>query len=167
MDRLIFLTTMVLQSCRASAFGWKCPRLIRTFLFDRLTMFSDTEVELPQMSHTSLVLVTDGSELSCLGKEGVAQRCKEKEEPLGQACTPPLSLVMQRGTARHVVPEGFHEDPCVSIVVQAERKAITLRVLCILAFFKIILIQSFSDERLTKRRHAPEPVWHHIWFMIP
>ncbi|XP_023805571.1 uncharacterized protein LOC101166422 isoform X1 [Oryzias latipes] len=85
-------------------------------------MFSDTEVELPQMSHTSLVLVTDGSELSCLGKEGVAQRCKEKEEPLGQACTPPLSLVMQRGTARHVVPEGFHEDPCVSIVVQAERE---------------------------------------------
>ncbi|RVE60075.1 hypothetical protein OJAV_G00194390 [Oryzias javanicus] len=35
---------------------------------------------------------------------------------------PHLSLVMQRGTAKHVVPDGFQEDPCMSIVAQAERE---------------------------------------------
>ncbi|XP_069560786.1 mitogen-activated protein kinase kinase kinase 14 [Brachyistius frenatus] len=82
---------------------------------------------IPRMfnSNTPFVIVTGGSELSFLGKEEDGRGCEEEEEEdslLVQAIAPHLSRVLQRGTAKYVVTEEDEEDPCVSIVAQAERE---------------------------------------------
>lgn len=77
-------------------------------------------------SNTPFVIVTGGSELSFLGKEDNDQGAEENKDSLVQAITPHLSWVMQHGTAKHVAAAGddvAEEDPCVSIVAQAESKA--------------------------------------------
>lgn len=89
---------------------------------------SDREMAIPRMfnSNTPFVIVTGGSELSFLGKEDNSQGCEEEKDSLVQAIAPHLSRVMQHGTAKHVVTEGHEvseEDPCVSIVAQAESKS--------------------------------------------
>lgn len=88
---------------------------------------SDRDMAIPRMfdSNTPFVIVTGGSELSFLGKEDNSQGCEEEKDSLVQAIAPHLSRVMQHGTAKHVVSEGreaSEEDPCVSIVAQAESK---------------------------------------------
>ncbi|XP_075948931.1 uncharacterized protein LOC142951319 [Anarhichas minor] len=90
-------------------------------------MHSDREMAIPRMfnSNTPFVIVTGGSELSFLGKEDNSHGCEEEKDSLVQAIGPHLSRVMQRGTANHVVAEGRNateENPCVSIVAQAERE---------------------------------------------
>ncbi|KAM9336951.1 mitogen-activated protein kinase kinase kinase 14 [Symphorus nematophorus] len=87
----------------------------------------DREMAIPRMfnSNTPFVIVTGGSELSFLGKEDDSQGCEEEKDSLVQAIAPHLSRVMQHGTAKHLVTEGHEvseEDPCVSIVAQAERE---------------------------------------------
>lgn len=89
-------------------------------------MHSNREMAIPRMfnSNTPFVIVTGGSELSFLGKEdNNSQGCEEEKDSLVQAIAPHLSRVMQLGTAKHVAKEGkevTEEDPCVSIVAQAE-----------------------------------------------
>lgn len=83
---------------------------------------------IPRMfnSNTPFVIVTGGSELSFLGKEDNDQGAEENKDSLVQAIAPHLSWVMQHGTAKHVAAAGddvAEEDPCVSIVAQAESKA--------------------------------------------
>nr|XP_019966416.1 PREDICTED: mitogen-activated protein kinase kinase kinase 14-like isoform X1 [Paralichthys olivaceus]XP_019966417.1 PREDICTED: mitogen-activated protein kinase kinase kinase 14-like isoform X1 [Paralichthys olivaceus]XP_019966418.1 PREDICTED: mitogen-activated protein kinase kinase kinase 14-like isoform X1 [Paralichthys olivaceus] len=76
-------------------------------------------------SNTPFIIVAGGSELSFLGKEDDGHVGEEEKESLVQAIAPHLSRVMQRGTAKHVVPAGQEvsaENPCVSIVAQAERE---------------------------------------------
>ncbi|KAF1373530.1 hypothetical protein PFLUV_G00239840 [Perca fluviatilis] len=91
-------------------------------------MHSHGEMAIPRMfnSNTPFVIVTGGSELSFLGKEdNNGQGREEEKDSLVQAIAPHLSRVMQLGTAKHVAPEGkdvTEEDPCVSIVAQAERE---------------------------------------------
>ncbi|XP_070783542.1 mitogen-activated protein kinase kinase kinase 14 [Enoplosus armatus] len=87
----------------------------------------DREMAIPRMfnSNTPFVIVTGGSELSFLGKEDGSQGREEEKDSLVQAIAPHLSRVMQHGTAKHVVTEGqevSEENPCVSIVAQAERE---------------------------------------------
>uniref|UniRef100_UPI0037E9AC65 mitogen-activated protein kinase kinase kinase 14 n=1 Tax=Semicossyphus pulcher TaxID=241346 RepID=UPI0037E9AC65 len=82
---------------------------------------------IPRMfnSNTPFIIVTGGSELTFLGKEDDSEGCEEEKDSLVQAIAPHLSRVMQHGTAKHVVTEGqqvCEEDPCVSIVAQAERE---------------------------------------------
>ncbi len=88
---------------------------------------SDREMAIPRMfdSNTPFVIVTGGSEISFLSKEDNSQRHEEEKDSLVQAIAPHLSRVMQHGTAKHVVTEGdkvCEENPCVSIVAQAESK---------------------------------------------
>nr|XP_046232537.1 mitogen-activated protein kinase kinase kinase 14 isoform X2 [Scatophagus argus] len=71
-------------------------------------------------SNTPFVIVTGGSELTFLGKEDSSQGCEEEKDSLVQVMAPHLNRVMQHGTAKHVAAEGREEDPCVSIVAQAE-----------------------------------------------
>lgn len=81
-------------------------------------------------SNTPFTIVAGGSELSFLGKEDNSQGCEEEKDSLVQAIAPHLSRVMQHGTAKHVVTEGHEareEDPCVSIVAQAESKSVGLQ----------------------------------------
>ncbi|XP_058476595.1 serine/threonine-protein kinase pakF [Solea solea] len=74
-------------------------------------------------SNTPFIIVAGGSELSFLGKEESSQGREEEKDSLVQAIAPHLSRAMQHGTAKHVVTEGHEvEDPCVSIVAQAERE---------------------------------------------
>ncbi|XP_041829425.1 uncharacterized protein LOC121632225 isoform X2 [Melanotaenia boesemani] len=84
----------------------------------------DKEMAIPRMfnSNTPFIIVTGGSELSFLGKDNSSQGCEEETDPLVKAIAPHLSHVMQHGTAKQVVTEGFAENPCVSIVAQAERE---------------------------------------------
>lgn len=94
---------------------------------------SDREMAIPRMfnSNTPFVIVTGGSELSFLGKEDNSQGCEEEKDSLVQAIAPHLSRVLQHGTAKHVVAEGHEvpeEDPCVSIVAQAESKTAGLQI---------------------------------------
>nr|XP_020460362.1 uncharacterized protein LOC109962735 isoform X2 [Monopterus albus] len=82
---------------------------------------------IPQMFHsnTQFIIVTGASELLFLGKEDDSQECEEEKESLVQAMASHLSRVMQHGTAKHVVTEEHEvskENPCVSIVAQAERE---------------------------------------------
>ncbi|XP_056221345.1 uncharacterized protein LOC130161966 [Seriola aureovittata] len=89
--------------------------------------YTDREMAIPRMfnSNTPFIIVTGGSELSFLGKEDDGQGCEEEKDSLVQAIAPHLSRVMQHGTAKHVVTEGrdvSEENPCVSIVAQAERE---------------------------------------------
>lgn len=94
-------------------------------------MHTYRDMAIPRMfdSNTPFVIVTGGSELSFLGKDDNVQGAEENKDSLVQAITPHLSWVMQRGTAKHVAGEGddVAEDPCVSIVAQAESKAAGLR----------------------------------------
>lgn len=95
-------------------------------------MHTCREMAIPRMfnSNTPFVIVTGGSELSFLGKEDNVQGAEENKGSLVQAIAPHLSWVMQHGTAKHVAAEGGDvaaEDPCVSIVAQAESKAAGLR----------------------------------------
>ncbi|XP_072230077.1 uncharacterized protein [Leuresthes tenuis] len=85
---------------------------------------SDGGMAIPRMfnSNTPFIIVTGGSELSFLGKEDGNQAYEEATDPLVKAIAPHLSRVMQHGTAKQVVTEGPEEDPCVSIVAQAERE---------------------------------------------
>ncbi|XP_071318288.1 mitogen-activated protein kinase kinase kinase 14 isoform X2 [Trachinotus anak] len=88
---------------------------------------TDRDMAIPRMfnSNTPFIIVTGGSELSFLGKEDDSQGCEEEKDSLVQAIAPHLSRVMQHGTAKHVVTEGrevSEENPCVSIVAQAERE---------------------------------------------
>ncbi|XP_044035385.1 mitogen-activated protein kinase kinase kinase 14 isoform X2 [Siniperca chuatsi] len=88
---------------------------------------SDREMAIPRMfnSNTPFIIVTGGSKLSFLGNEDSSQGCEEEKDSLVQAIAPHLSRVMQHGTAKHVVTEGHdvsEENPCVSIVAQAERE---------------------------------------------
>lgn len=89
---------------------------------------SSREMAIPRMlnSNTPFIIVTGGSELTFLGKEDDNEGCEEEKDSLVQAIAPHLSRVMQHGTAKHVVTEGQEEqeeDPCVSIVAQAESKS--------------------------------------------
>ncbi|KAM4715361.1 mitogen-activated protein kinase kinase kinase 14 isoform 2-T2 [Anableps anableps] len=79
---------------------------------------------IPRMlnSNTPFIIVTDGSELSFLGKEESSQACEEETYSLVQAIGPHLTHVMQHGTAKHVITNGLEGIPCVSIVAQAERE---------------------------------------------
>ncbi|XP_035764777.1 uncharacterized protein LOC102782642 [Neolamprologus brichardi] len=88
---------------------------------------SDRDMAIPRMfnSSTPFVIVADGSEISFLTKVDDDQGCEEEKDSLVQAIGPHLSRVMQRGTAKHVVTQGrevSEENPCVSIVAQAERE---------------------------------------------
>lgn len=88
---------------------------------------SDRDMAIPRLfnSSTPFVIVADGSEISFLTKVDDDQGCEEEKDSLVQAIGPHLSRVMQRGTAKHVVTRGrevSEENPCVSIVAQAERK---------------------------------------------
>lgn len=87
---------------------------------------------IPQVfnSNTPFVIVTGGSELSFLGKHDDIQGHDEEKDSLAQVIAPHLSRVMQQGTAKHVAAEGRNateEDPCVSIVAQAESKTAHLQ----------------------------------------
>ncbi|CAJ1081446.1 mitogen-activated protein kinase kinase kinase 14 [Xyrichtys novacula] len=86
---------------------------------------SDRDMAIPRMfnSNTPFIIVTGGSELTFLGKEDDSEGCEEEKDSLVQAIAPHLSRVMQHGTAKHVVTKGeeeSEENPCVSIVAQAE-----------------------------------------------
>ncbi|XP_075314337.1 uncharacterized protein map3k14b [Odontesthes bonariensis] len=85
---------------------------------------SDRGMAIPRMfnSNTPFIIVTGGSELSFLGKEDGSQAYEEDTDPLVKAIAPHLNRVMQHGTAKQVVTEGPEENPCVSIVAQAERE---------------------------------------------
>ncbi|XP_041671927.1 uncharacterized protein LOC121528505 [Cheilinus undulatus] len=88
-------------------------------------MPTNREMAIPRMfnSNTPFIIVTGGSELTFLGKEDDCEGCKEEKDSLVQAIAPHLSRVMQHGTAKHVATEGqeeIEEDPCVSIVAQAQ-----------------------------------------------
>ena len=89
-------------------------------------MHSDSArgMAIPRMfnSNTPFIIVTGGSELSFLGKEDGDQAYEEDTDPLVKAIAPHLNRVMQHGTAKQVVTEGPEENPCVSIVAQAESK---------------------------------------------
>nr|XP_008296491.1 PREDICTED: uncharacterized protein LOC103369530 [Stegastes partitus] len=88
-------------------------------------MRPDRGMAIPRMlnSNTPFIIVAGGSELSFLGKEDDdGQGCEEEKDSLVQAIAPHLSRVMQLGTAKQVVLEGHEENPCVSIVAQAERE---------------------------------------------
>lgn len=77
-------------------------------------------------NHTPLTMVTAGSELSFLGRDDSSRGSEEERDSLAQAIAPHLSRLMQRGTAKHVIPAGQEvpeEDPCVSVVAQAERES--------------------------------------------
>ena len=76
-------------------------------------------------SNTPFIIAAGGSELSFLGKEDDGHVGEEEKESLVQVIAPHLSRVMQHGTAKHVVTAGQEvtaENPCVSIVAQAESK---------------------------------------------
>ncbi|XP_062269881.1 mitogen-activated protein kinase kinase kinase 14 [Platichthys flesus] len=77
-------------------------------------------------SNTPFIIVAGGSELSFLGKEDDGGHVgEEQKDSLVQVIAPHLNRVMQHGTAKHVVTAGQEvaaEDPCVSIVAQAERE---------------------------------------------
>ncbi|KAM6896945.1 mitogen-activated protein kinase kinase kinase 14 [Xenentodon cancila] len=85
---------------------------------------SNREMAIPRMlnSNTPFIIVTGGSELPFLGKEDSGQGCEEETDSLVQVMAPHMSRVMQHGTAKHVVKEGLEDNPCVSIVAQAERE---------------------------------------------
>ncbi|XP_034425768.1 uncharacterized protein LOC117752515 isoform X2 [Hippoglossus hippoglossus] len=76
-------------------------------------------------SNTPFIIVAGGSELSFLGKEDDGHVGEEEKDSLVQVIAPHLSRVMQHGTAKHVVTAGQEvsaENPCLSIVAQAERE---------------------------------------------
>ncbi|XP_039991834.1 uncharacterized protein LOC120794657 [Xiphias gladius] len=81
--------------------------------------YSDGAMAIPRMLSS---IATGGSELSFLGKEDSGRGCDGEKDLLVQAIAPHLSRVMAHGTAKHVVAEGHEENPCVSIVAQAERE---------------------------------------------
>lgn len=86
---------------------------------------TDGEMAIPRVfnSNTPFIIVSGGSELTFLSKEENNQGCEEEKESLVQAITPHLGRVMQHGTAKHMVTQGreeSEENPCVSIVAQAE-----------------------------------------------
>ncbi|XP_024913828.1 uncharacterized protein LOC103381633 isoform X2 [Cynoglossus semilaevis] len=88
---------------------------------------TDGEMAIPRVfnSNTPFIIVSGGSELTFLSKEENNQGCEEEKESLVQAITPHLGRVMQHGTAKHMVTQGreeSEENPCVSIVAQAERE---------------------------------------------
>lgn len=87
-------------------------------------MHTDSGMAIPRLfdSNTPFVIVSGGSELSFPGKEDDSRGCEEDKDSLVQAIAPHLTRVMQHGTAKQVVREGPEEDPCVSIVAQAERE---------------------------------------------
>ncbi|CAB1417466.1 unnamed protein product [Pleuronectes platessa] len=87
-----------------------------------------TAMAIPRVfnSNTPFIIVAGGSELSFLGKEDEGGHVgEEQKDSLVQVIAPHLNRVMQHGTAKHVVTAGQEvsaEDPCVSIVAQAERE---------------------------------------------
>lgn len=85
--------------------------------------YSDGAMAIPRMLSS---IATGGSELSFLGKEDSGRGCDGEKDLLVQAIAPHLSRVMAHGTAKHVVAEGHEENPCVSIVAQAESKTVGL-----------------------------------------
>lgn len=60
-------------------------------------------------------LVAGGGSL--LSKDDSSRGCDEETDPLVR-----LSRAMQHGTAKHVVVEAGEDQPCLSIVAQAESK---------------------------------------------
>lgn len=78
-------------------------------------------------SNMPFVIMTGVPELSFLSKEEESEMYEEEKDTLVQAIGPHLSRVMQQGTAKHVYAgEGgeSEEEPCVSIVAQAESETV-------------------------------------------
>lgn len=65
-------------------------------------------------SNAPFVVTLGGSLLS---KDDGSRGCDEETDPLVR-----LSRAMQHGTAKHVVVEAGEDQPCLSIVAQAESK---------------------------------------------
>lgn len=96
---------------------------------DHTVSCSEMAVSPKSDSDVPLVILTGGSEHSFLSKEDFDDEPREEErDALVQAIGPHLSRVMQRGTAKHVHPaeeeEEHDEEPCVSIVAQAESETV-------------------------------------------
>lgn len=84
---------------------------------------------IPRMFDSSMpfVIMTGGSELSFLSKEEDSEMYEEEKDTLPQAIGPHLSRVMQQGTAKHLhAGDGgeSEEEPCFSIVAQAESETV-------------------------------------------
>lgn len=80
----------------------------------------------PLNDHSPVTMVTAGSDLPFLGRDDGSRGSEDDRDSLAHAIGPHLSRLMQRGTAKHVIPAGQEvpeEDPCVSIVAQAERES--------------------------------------------